>query len=78
MLCDILHIWWLTQYTVNNFAALFNRMPADRALDIMKAPAFKLSIEFVGARYSLSLVGSNVGFLLLQRFIVGVAVENSS
>ena len=46
----------------------------------MKAPALKRSIKLVGTRCVVERAnrGSTVGFLLLQRFSVGLAVEYSS
>ena len=67
--------------TVNNIAALFYYTPASRASDLMKAPAWNLSMKLVGARCSVfgrAHRGSTVGFLLLQRFSVGHAVGYSS
>ena len=47
----------------------------------MKVPAYKLSIKLIGTRCSVvgqAKHGSTVGFLLLQYFSVGLAVEYSS
>ena len=64
--------------TVNNFAALFMCTSASHASDLMKASAYNL-IKLVGARYSVfgTHRGSTIGFLLLQSFSVGLAVEYS-
>ena len=79
MLCDRVHAWWLTQSRLTT--SLFNCSPSGRASNVMKVPALKLSIQFVGARCSVfgrAYWGSTVGFLLLQRFSKGLAVEYSS
>ena len=61
--------------TVDNFAALFNCMPAGCAVDLMVAK--RPSIKLAGAWRSVfgqAHQGSTVGFLLLHHFSVGLAV----
>ena len=61
---------------------LFNCTSVGQASDLIKASdELKLSIKLVVARYSVFgrvHRGSTVGFLLLQRFSVGLPVEYSS
>ena len=67
----------VSRITVNEFVVFFNCTPAGRASDLMKAQTYKL----VGTRCSVfgrAHRCSTVGFLLLQRFSVGLAVEYSS
>ena len=55
--------------TVNNVVVLFNCMPAGRALGLMKLPALKLSIKFVGTRCSIfgwTHRGSTAGFFVAK------------
>ena len=61
--------------TVKNFAALFNCTPAGRASYLMKAPAKTLLNNWLGL--DALTRSSTVGWLLLQRFSVGLAVEYS-
>ena len=66
--------------TVDNFAALFNCMPAGQTSDVMMAPVQKDSLKLVVAWCSVfgrTNRSSTVGLLLLQRFSVGLAVEYS-
>ena len=78
-LCNRVHAWWLTQSWLTT--SLFNCKPVGRASDVMKAPALKCSIQLVWNRCSAfgrAHWGSTVGYLLLQCFCKGLAVEYSS
>ena len=81
MLCDRVACLVVNPITINNFGVLFNCTPAGRASGFMNTPAKKLSIQLVASRFSVlgrAHWGSAVGFLLLQRFSKGLAVEESS
>ena len=65
---------------VNNFTALFNCTPAGRTSDLLIAMNLKISTKLFGAWWSVfgrAQRGPTIGFLLLQRFSVGISVENS-
>ena len=75
----IVHTWWLTQSRLTT--SFFNCTPAGRASDEMKATAKTCSIQLVVARCSVfgrAHWSLTVGYLLLQRFSKGLAVEFSS
>ena len=78
ILCDRLHAWWLTQsqFTTLQPSLIVRRWVGHQTLWRLRPQTFKL----VGV--SCSIFGLHldptVGFMLLQRFCVGLAVEYSS
>ena len=55
MLCERLNAWWLTQTTINNFAALFDCTPAVglQTLGRIRRKTFQLSWFGLGALFCL-------------------------
>ena len=76
MYCGRLACLVINSITLNKFAAHFNCTPAGRASSLNDGSCLKTFDEVDGG-FGWAHRGSTVGFLLFQRFNVGLAVEYS-